>query len=166
MKTAKGKKIMMKYELRELPSFSVIGLEQELTEQKSTNLERCLSFWPRFNRQLKSNGLSQQNAAWTKFAFMKRQEGRLIYYCAVPFTSKVPANFVLEEIPACKYLVVEHRGGMAHIYSTYADIYQGLIPKLGLSLEQTNFLHFEKYNEKFHWNRESSVIEIWVPLKA
>lgn len=30
----------MKYTIKELPTFSVIGLEQTLTEKKSQNLER------------------------------------------------------------------------------------------------------------------------------
>ena len=47
---------MIKYKLKELASFSVTGLELALTNQKSKNLERSLSFWPRFNYQLKSNG--------------------------------------------------------------------------------------------------------------
>lgn len=157
---------MLKYELRELPTFSVIGLDQELTNQKSKNLERCLSFWPHFNRQLKLNRLSQQKGNWTKFAFMERQDNQLRYYCAIPRPDDVPTDFIAKEIPASKYLVVEHHGAMNHIYSTYEEIYQGLIPKLQLSLEQSRFLHFEKYGDKFQWNREHSIIEIWVPINA
>ncbi|MBO0454847.1 GyrI-like domain-containing protein [Candidatus Enterococcus murrayae] len=157
---------MMKYELKELPDFTVIGLEQELTNRKSTNLERCLSFWPAFNRQLKANGLTQQQGAWTKFAFMDRREEKLIYYCGIPHSKKIPTDFLLKEIPAGRYLVVEHRGAMDQIYSTYEAIYQVLVPKLGLSLAQTNFLHFEKYGAKFQWSRENSIIEIWIPIKA
>ncbi|MDU5335212.1 GyrI-like domain-containing protein [Enterococcus sp.] len=155
---------MMKYELKELPAFSVIGLEQILTNQKSQNLKRCLSFWPAFNRQLKMNRLTQQKGNWTKFAFMERRAGQLYYYCGIPRPASVPANFLVKEIPAGSYLVVEHRGSMDRIYATYEEVYQELVPKLGLSLKQTSFLHFEKYGKKFHWNRENSVIEIWVPI--
>ena len=76
-----------------------------------------------------------------------------------------PTKFILKDIPAGKYLVVEHQGAMDQIYATYEEIYHKLIPKLGLNLEQTNFLHFEKYDERFHWNRSSSIIELWIPLK-
>lgn len=155
---------MMKYELKELPAFSVLGLEQVLTNQKSQNLERCLSFWTVFNRQLKMNRLTQQKGNWTKFAFMERRDGQLYYYCGIPRPTYVPANFLVKEVPAGSYLVVEHQGAMYQIYDTYEEVYQELVPKLGLSLKQTSFLHFEKYGEKFHWNRENSVIEIWIPI--
>lgn len=155
---------MKKYELKELPAFSVLGLEQVLTNQKSQNLERCLSFWTVFNRQLKMNRLTQQKGNWTKFAFMERRDGQLYYYCAIPHQNSVPANFLVKEVPAGSYLVVEHQGAMDQIYDTYEEVYQELVPKLSLSLKQTSFLHFEKYGEKFHWNRENSVIEIWVPI--
>lgn len=156
---------MLNYELKELPAFSVIGLEQALTNQKSKNLERCLSFWPRFNAQLKSNGLSQSNGNWTKFAFMERREGQLYYYCAIPRLKLIPTNFISKDISAGKYLVVTHQGAMNQIYTTYEAIYQELIPKLGLTLAQTNFLHFEKYDQRFHWNRKDSIIELWIPVK-
>lgn len=68
----------MKYTIKELPTFSVIGLEQTLTEKKSQNLERCLSFWPYFNQQLKRNRLGQKGI-WTKYAFMTRREGQFYY---------------------------------------------------------------------------------------
>lgn len=157
---------MMMYELKELPAFSVIGLELELTKQKSKNLERCMAFWPAFNHQLKNHRLSQQKGNWTKFAFMERREGRLYYYCAIPRPTSLPADFLLKEIPAGKYLVVAHQGAMDQIYTTYEEIYQVLIPKLGLTLAQRDFLHFEKYGAQFHWNRADSIIEIWVPIKA
>ena len=155
----------MKYTIKELPTFSVIGLEQTLTEKKSQNLERCLSFWPYFNQQLKRNRLGQKGI-WTKYAFMTRREGQFYYFCGIPQPETVPVNFLSKEIPTCTYLVVEHQGAMKHIYATYETLYRELIPKLGLSLEQVDFLHFEKYDEKFKWNQKNSVIEIWVPLKA
>ncbi|MDE6969023.1 MAG: transcriptional regulator, partial [Eubacterium sp.] len=29
-----------------------------------------------------------------------------------------------------------------------------------------NFLHFERYDYRFQWNRENSIIEIWLPIKG
>lgn len=50
----------MKYELKKLPFFSVSGMEHKLTNRKKENLDRCLAFWPYFNRQLKINDLSHK----------------------------------------------------------------------------------------------------------
>ena len=140
---------MKKYELKELPAFSVLGLEQVLTNQKSQNLERCLSFWPAFNRQLKMNRLTQQKGNWTKFAFMERRAGQLYYYCGIPRPASVPVNFLVKEIPAGSYLVVEHRGSMDLIYVTYEEVYQELVPKLDLSLKQTSFFTLKNMGRNF-----------------
>lgn len=156
---------MLHYRIEELPAFSVIGLEQELTNQKSQNLKRCLAFWPQFNQQLKLNRLNQANQNWTKFAFMERRENQLTYFCAIPCSNEIPANFILKEIPASSYLVVEHLGSIDRIYSIYEELYQKLIPSLDVSLAQTAFLHFEKYDQRFYWKRADSVIEIWVPIR-
>jgi hypothetical protein len=59
----------------------------------------------------------------------------------------------------------EFRWMRLHFWDRTIIIKHKLIPKLGLNLEQTNFLHFEKYDERFHWNRSSSIIELWIPLK-
>ena len=32
-------------------------------------------------------------------------------------------------------------------------------------VENRQFVYFEKYDYKFHWNREDSVIEIYIPIK-
>lgn len=97
---------------------------------------------------------------------MKRQEEQLVYFCAIPYPKNIPTNFLLQKIPASAYLVVEHQGSMNQIYVTYEEVYQQLIPALDLRVDHTNFLHFEKYTEKFHWNRKNSIIEIWITLKA
>ncbi len=70
---------------------------------------------------------------------MERRDGQFYYYCAIPKMKAHPTKFILKDIPAGKYLVVEHQGAMDQIYATYEEIYHKLIPKLGLNLEQTNF---------------------------
>ena len=30
---------------------------------------------------------------------------------------------------------------------------------------QNEFLHFEKYDYRFHWNSSESIIEIWIPIQ-
>ena len=40
-----------------------------------------------------------------------------------------------------------------------------IIPKNNILVENRQFVYFEKYDYKFHWNREDSVIEIYIPIK-
>lgn len=44
---------------------------------------------------------------------------------------------------------------MDKIYETYSKIYKELLPNTEYALLQKDFLH---------WNKESSIIEIWLPI--
>ena len=154
----------MNYTIRELEPFSVIGQEIELTNRKKENIKICVEFWREFNNNLKKAYLSQAGN-WIKYAFMERREDKLFYYCALPRKVVIPEGFISKEISSIKCLVVEHIGVMDRIYETYSKIYKEILPNAEYIPLQENFLHFERYDTRFHWNRDSSVIEIWIPIK-
>ena len=97
---------------------------------------------------------------------MERKNGKLFYYCAIPQRTVIPEGFIFKEIKSYKYLVVEHIGLMNGIYDTYAKLYQEVLPNAECIPLQEDFLHFERYDYRFHWNRENSIIEIWLPIKG
>lgn len=43
---------------------------------------------------------------------------------------------------------------------------EGFIPNSGYMPLQNEFLHFEKYDYRFHWNSSESIIEIWIPVQG
>ena len=96
---------------------------------------------------------------------MERRNGKLYYFCSIPKRTIIPDNFLYKEIPSYKYLVVEHIGAMGKIYETYRKIYQEIIPNTPYTPIKNIILHFEKYDYRFHWNRDNSVIEIWIPIQ-
>lgn len=49
----------MKYTIRELEAFSVIGQEVELTNYEKRNIQISTLFWGKFNDNLKKSYLSQ-----------------------------------------------------------------------------------------------------------
>lgn len=55
---------------------------------------------------------------------MERRDGDLFYFCAIPYKTIVPTNFILKEIKPHSYLVVEHIGSMGKINNTYEKIYR------------------------------------------
>lgn len=155
---------MMKYEVRELSSFTVLGQEIQVCNSQKRNMQITTMFWKQFNQSLKKTGLSQ-SGNWVKYAFMQRRENQLFYFCAIPQGTQLPDSFITKKVPAYKYVVVEHLGTMDTIYQSYHKLYKQLLPKLGYTPLQDEFLHFEKYDHRFHWNRSNSVIEIWVPFE-
>ncbi len=155
----------MKYTIREIEAFTVIGQKVELTNYQKRNIQISIQFWRKFNSNLKKSYLSQAGN-WIKYAFMEKRNGKLFYFCAIPKRNIIPDNFLYKEIQAYKYLVVEHTGSMDKIYETYSKIYKELLPNTEYALLQKDFLHFERYDYRFHWNKESSIIEIWLPIKS
>ena len=154
----------MNYTLRKLEAFLVIGQEAELTQNQRKNVEISTRFWRTFNMKLKKDQLSQ-SGSWLKYAFMERKNGQLFYFCAIPFRGEVPNGFSLKEMKAHQYLVVEHQGPMFKIYETYGEIYQNFLPHTNYKPLKEDCIHFEKYDHRFHWNREDSIIEIWIPIE-
>ena len=155
---------MMNFSIKELNAFEVIGQEVELTNYKKKNIQISTQFWRKFNSSLKKSYLSQ-SGNWVKYAFMERRNGNLYYFCSIPKRTILPDNFLYKEIPSYKYLVVEHIGAMGKIYETYRKIYQEIIPNTPYTPIKNIILHFEKYDYRFHRNRDNSVIEIWIPIQ-
>ena len=73
----------MKYTIRELETFSVIGQEVELTNYQKRNIQISTQFWRKFNSNLKKSYLSQ-SGNWIKYAFMERRNEKLFYFCSIP----------------------------------------------------------------------------------
>lgn len=42
---------------------------------------------------------------------------------------------------------------------------KNILPNNEYILAQNNFLHFKKYDYRFHWNNDNSIIEIWIPIQ-
>ena len=154
----------MDYKIQQLGAFSVIGQEIELTNSQRKNIQICTLFWKEFNRNLKHAYLTQYGD-WVKYAFMERRKSTLFYYCAIPKKAAVPEGFILKEIKPQRYLVFEHIGSMYRINNTCEKIYKEILPDNGYELMQNDFIHFERYDYRFNWNKENSVIEIWIPIQ-
>ncbi|MBD5106520.1 MAG: AraC family transcriptional regulator [Lachnospiraceae bacterium] len=154
----------MKYIIRELDTFSIIGQEIELTKFQRKNIQISTQFWRTFNTNLKKAYLSQYGN-WIKYAFMERRNDKLFYYCAIPQKNVIPEGFIAKEIQRHKYLMIEHRGSMDKIYDTYKKLYQEVLKDTEYLPLQNEFLHFERYDYRFKWNNPASIIEIWLPIK-
>jgi len=153
----------MTYRIEVLDDFSVVGQRIKLTGHQKDNLILAIDFWKKFNGQLKKNYLVQFGH-WTKYAFMERTQQGLFYFCAVPKKVIVPNGFEEKRISGKQYLVATYVGKMADIYEAYEKLYKEILPNSGYQLDQEAFLHFEKYDERFKWQKDDSVIEIWVPV--
>ena len=158
-----NKVISSTYRIEEVEDFCVVGMRTKLTSKRGSNLKLAMDFWKVFNEQLRKNYM-QQFGAWTKYAFMEREEKALYYFCAVPKKVIIPNGFIEKKIKGQKYLVATHEGKMTAIYETYDKLYKDILPSSPYKQSEGALLHFEKYDERFRWEREDSKLEIWVPV--
>ena len=77
--------------------------------------------------------------------------------------------FVSKEIPKGEYEVFTHIGKMENIKQTVYNIYKNILPNSNLTIEhysKTGFIHFERYDYRFGWDKPNSVIDIYLPLNT
>ena len=132
----------MDYQIIELEEFNVIGIRYELSKSLSNNVKLAQNHWKIF-----------------------KIENKIFYYISIPKKDFVPNDFTEKIILKSKYLRVEHIGNMNKLKDTINYVYKEIIPKNNILVENRQFVYFEKYDYKFHWNREDSVIEIYIPIK-
>jgi len=154
----------MDYKIREVENFTVIGMEMQITRYQNKNIEICKSFWYKFNAELKKKRISPRGN-WLKYAFTLKKNDAYWYFCAIPKEQITPDNFIEKTIERQKYLVFEHCGSMDSIKDTINAIYKEFLLFSSFQVNAKDFVHFEKYDKRFHWKNKDSIIEIWLPLK-
>lgn len=151
-------------------NIQTFGLITELTKSQTDNFEIIQKHWLNFNKELKKLKLNQSGGNWTKYGITYKTDEKYFYLSAIPTKNNlIPDHFESIEIPKGEYEMFTHKGNMENIKETIFEIYKIILPKSNLKIEdhsKTGFLHFEKYDYRFEWNKSTSVIDIYLPLKT
>ncbi len=146
------------------------GLVTELTKSQTENFEIIQTHWSKFNAELKRRKLNQNMGNWTKYGITFKTDKKYFYLTAIPVTNFIiPENFIHLEIPKGEYEIFTHKGKMENIKKTIFEIYKVILPKSNLKIEdhsKTGFLHFERYDYRFQWNKSNSIIDIYLPINT
>lgn len=147
----------------------VCGLATQLTKSQTENFKIIQNHWSEFNAELKRKKLNQNGSNWTKYGITFKADKKYFYLTAIPVTNFIiPDNFTHLEIPKGEYEIFTHKGKMENIKNTIFEIYKVILPKSNLKIEdqtKTGFIHFEKYDYRFKWNKPNSIIDIYLPIK-
>lgn len=145
------------------------GLAIEITTSQSKNFEIIQGHWKVFNNEIKKSGLNQPAGNWVKYGFTYKVNERYFYLSAIPFEGKkLPDHFIVKNIPVGKYAVYSHQGKLNAIKDTFTHIYKNELPPSGLkpvANSSVDFIVFEKYDKRFHWNQSNSIIDIYIPVQ-
>ena len=123
------------------------------------------SLWQKFGPRM----ADVPNTAETRVSYgvmenFDPQKGTLEYMAAVPTTSlsRVPDGMVGAEIPPNTYAVFA--ASLSNISDVFCHIYETWLP--ASSYEHVKAPYFERYDDRFDPADTSSLIEIFIPVKA
>jgi AraC family transcriptional regulator len=130
------------------------------------NYDIIRKLWENFNLQLRHSDLPKQAVGnWEKYGITYKEGDSYKYFCGIPVSwDFVNQDFEERMIVQSRYMLFRHTGAMYNLKSTFNTIYKEVIPNGKLTLNQSEYFHFERYSYQFKWNRSESIIEIYVPI--
>lgn len=151
-------------------NITTLGLQTELTKSQKENFEIIQNHWCRFNKELKQYNLNQRGGNWVKYGITYKINEKYFYLTTIPsYGQNFPEHFISKVIPKGQYEVFTHKGEMKNLKTTVHDIYKVILPNSNIQIElasKTGFIHFEKYDFRFQWNKPNSIIDIYLPINT
>lgn len=152
----------MNFTLKQFESIQVSGIAIELSKSQKENHLIITNHWKYFNRQLRKYK-TKTSGNWVKYAIIYKEGSTYYYMPCIPYNNV--SSFKHMEIHSGVYAIFEHKGSMALINETLHKIYKTAIPNNSLNIDlNRNFIHFERYDNRFNWNKPDSIIDICIPL--
>lgn len=148
----------------------LIGVSTELTKSQDKNYILIRELWKKFNIELK-NIKNRKLENWEKFGVTYRENYQVFYMASIKKTNKmiIPQNMVTIKVNQGKYMRFVHIGAMYDIKKTIYNIYKNYIPKSGFEIksnEKEGLVHFERYDYRFKWNNQDSILDIYLPVNT
>ncbi|KPA10855.1 Bacterial transcription activator, effector binding domain protein [Candidatus Magnetomorum sp. HK-1] len=155
----------MNYEIIELLKLNISYFETEITRSHNANAQIISSHWKKFNTLLRVNNVNL-GPNWQKFGITLKSNDTYKYQCAYQTDTPIP-QFETSIIPSGKFAKFNHVGPINLIRNTINNIYQLAASESLFEVNgRSGILHFEKYDSKFDWNSDKSIVEIYLLLSV
>ena len=159
-----------KFQLVEIGFIPTVGISTALTQSQHENFVIISKLWKRFNAEIhKIGNRPPPGPEWQKYGITYSQNSEYRYLAAIPYLDRMraPCHMARKNIMPGRYACIAHSGELSYLKSTIYDIYKKMLPERNLTPESQHnagLIHFERYDNRFRWNRPDSIIEIYVPL--
>lgn len=156
----------MNYSKKHITGKKLYGLSVIISKSQSENYSIINNFWKEFNVKIKVSDLPIKNGGnWEKYGVTYKIGDIYKYFCGIPVEyDYVNTFYEVFEIVDGEYAVFQHKGAMYNLKNTINKIYKEIIPNDKLDLIQNKYFHYELYNYQFKWNKNESIIEIYLPI--
>ena len=160
------------FQFVEIDLISAVGISTTLTTSQHDNFVIISSLWKRFNADIHKIGNRPPSSKdWEKYGITYSQNHKYCYLAAIRYSDNMlaPSSMVRKDITPGRYACITHRGKLSYLNSTIHAIFKKMLPERNIKHrfeEKAGLIQFEKYDNRFHWNRPDSLIEIYVPIEA
>ena len=160
------------FQLIKVDLIPTIGIAITLTKSQNKNQVLISNLWKRFNVEIHRIGNKPPSGKnWVKFGIAYAENQEYFYLAAIPYLDdmQAPSNMIQKDIPRGRYACFTHTGNISGLKTTVDNIYKKILPQRNLTPEphlKVGLIQFEKYDNRFHWNRPDSIIEIYVPMET
>jgi AraC family transcriptional regulator len=154
-------------EIRELESFTVVGVRQRIGEDTRAQIP---SVWGRFLEVVSRIPNVSSDSGHGLSLNVDLQDGSFDYVAGVPVSrvGRLPSEVVAETLPTLTWAVFSHRVRSVPLHEELAPTYRWIfgtwLPSSGWDYPVA--ADFERYPPGFDPGEAQGTIEIWVPVRA
>jgi len=158
------------FQFVEIDLIPAVGLSTTLTTSQHENFVVISSLWKRFNVDIHKIGNRPPSSRdWEKYGITYSQNHEYCYLAGIRYRNSmlVPSHMIRKDITPGRYACIAHRGKLSYLKSTIYAIYKKILPERNIKPrfeKKTGLIQFEKYDNRFHWDKPDSLIEIYVPI--
>lgn len=151
-------------QIKELPDMKFVGMT--VTTTMEDVMKDTPKLWDEYMKR--SNEIKNQTNPNIHFAICVEEEGETFDYTTctevnkTPSEKELPEKMGVHEISKCKYAVFEHKGDVMKMGETYKYIVDDALPNREL---KSTGIWLERYDERFKFDSEDSVMEIWASIE-
>lgn len=156
----KKEKVMQPIKFESLPAFQVMGMKY-----RGDNANQEIpQMWGKLNQRVQEIPISGECAYGVCFVLNDAVGGEFEYVAGfkVEQGARVPEGMVVVDVPASRYAVFAHRGGIEGLKQTYHDICDVWWPSSGY---KPRGYDMEVYTEEWKGFSPDSVFYIYEPVK-
>ncbi len=141
------------------------GVSIKLSNSQSKNYFGIQELWQNFNKELAEKEIKLERN-WRKFGVVYRSENGYFYHAGINYLRNF-GEFQSVNISEGAYASFRHQGAMYKLKDFYYHLYKKVIPDMNLIIDKNRtILHYELYTNRFNWNNENSIIDIFVPVSS
>ena len=102
-----------------------------------------------------------------KYGLTLKEGDEYFYFTGIPLKLEYSRTdeFEFFTIKSGDYMQSEHQGKLELLPNTVNQIFRVILPSHRINPHNNGLIFIEKYGKRFHWNRNDSIIDIFIKFQ-